>query len=195
MWMAIRTQYGRHRGTEVAFTSTTGAVAAIPEFLLAVGLVILFALTLKWLPPAGKAGPPSFILPVVALSLGPAAVLARLLRVEAVRELGKDYMLMARAKRLPPARLYVLHLLPNALTATLTVGGLLLSALVAGTVIVESVFAWPGMGAELTQSIIQKDYPVAQAMILVYGAIVLFVNLLVDIALAALDPRSAIRAT
>lgn len=192
MLLAVRTENGRHRGSELTFTTVTGALAAIPDFLLAVGLVVLFAVTLHWLPPASKAGPESYLLPVAALAAGPAAVLARLVRVETLRELGKDYVRLARAKRLPALRLYARHLLPNTLTATLTVGGLLLSSLIAGTVIIEYVFAWPGLGSRIIDSIIDKDYPVAQAVILIYGAIVLVVNLAVDLALAALDPRSTI---
>jgi peptide/nickel transport system permease protein len=190
--LAVRTENGRHRGSELTFTSATGAFASIPEFLLAVGLVEIFAIGLRVLPVAMKTGPDSYILPVAALAIGPVAVLARLIRVEALRELGTDYMRLARAKRLSSWRLYARHLLPNALTATLTVGGLVLSALIAGTVTVEKVFAWPGLSSTLTSSVVNKDYPVAQATILIYGAIVLVVNLLVDLALSALDPRSEI---
>ncbi|MDP9093196.1 MAG: ABC transporter permease [Actinomycetota bacterium] len=193
MALAVRTENGRHWGSELAFTSLTGGLAAVPEFLFAVVLVVIFAITLGWFPPATKIGASSYVLPVAALAIGPTAVLARLVRVETLRELGKDYVRTARAKRLPPARVYLRHLLPNSLTATLTVAGLLLSSLIAGTVIVEYVFAWPGLGAQIVQSLTDKDYPVAQAIILVYGAIVLAVNLVVDVALVALDPRSTLR--
>lgn len=192
MLLAVRTENGRRRGSELAFTTATGALAAIPEFLLGVGLVVVFAVALKWLPPARQTGPDSYILPVVALAAGPAASLARMVRVETLRELGTDYVRMARAKRLPARLLYLRHLLPNTLTATLTMGGLVLSSLIAGTVVVEYVFAWPGLGARIVHSITAKDYPVAQAVILVYGAIVLLVNLAVDLILAVIDPRSEI---
>lgn len=190
--LAVRTENGRGRGSELTFTTATGALTAVPEFLLGVGLVAVFAVALKWVPVATKAGPSSYVLPVLSLAAGPAAVLARLLRVEALRELGTDYMRLARAKRLTSWRLYARHLLPNALTATLTVGGLILSSLIAGTVVVEKVFAWPGLGSSITSAVVNKDYPVAQAAILIYGAIVLVVNLLIDLALSALDPRSEI---
>ncbi|WP_055480224.1 ABC transporter permease [Sphaerimonospora mesophila] len=193
MLLAVRTENGRNRGSELTFTGVSGALGTIPDFLLAVGLVVVFAVNLRWLPPAGRGGFESYVLPVAALAVGPAAVLARLVRVETLRELGRDYVRSARAKRLPAWRLYLRHLLPNTLTATLTVGGLLLSALITGTVVVEYVFAWPGIGSRIVESIIDKDYPVAQAAILVYGAIVLLVNLVVDLVLAFLDPRSQIR--
>ena len=92
-----------------------------------------------------------------------------------------------------PRAVYLGHALPNALTAALTFGGLLLSGLVAGTVLVENVFAWPGLGSTIVSSILAKDYPVVQGIVLVYGAGVLLVNLAVDVALALLDPRSVIR--
>ncbi|MEU6674579.1 ABC transporter permease [Streptomyces sp. NPDC046925] len=190
--MAALTRGGRRRGTELAFTSVSVFLAAIPEFLLAVVLAYVFAVRLDWFPVAGRQGPSSYVLPVLALSIGPAMVLARIGRVEMLSVLNRDYVRTARAKRLPPRRVYARHALPNALTATLTLGGLLLSALVAGTVLVENVFAWPGLGSTIVQSILQKDYPVVQGVVLVYGAGVLVVNLLVDVVLALLDPRSAI---
>ncbi len=195
MWAAIRTENGRNRGTEAAFTTATGAAVAVPEFLYSIALVAVFAIGFGWFPPAGKGGPESFVLPILALAIAPTAMIARISRVETLRELGTDHIRLARAKRLPAARLYVRHVLPNTLTATLTVGGLLLTGLIAGSVLVEYVFAWPGLGLRIVESITQKDYPVAQGVILVYGAIVLAVNLLVDLLLGALDPTSALKET
>lgn len=191
--MAALTRGGRRRRTELAFTSASVAVAAIPEFLLAVGLVYVFAVSLGWVPVAGRAGPGSYVLPTVALASGPTAVLSRVVRVEMLAVLGTDHVRTARAKRLPAPVVYLRHALPNAITTTLTLGGLLLGGLVAGTVLVENVLAWPGLGSTIVTSILAKDYPVVQGIVLVYGAGVLAINLLVDVALAALDPRSAIR--
>ncbi|EMD25173.1 ABC transporter permease [Amycolatopsis azurea] len=190
---AVLTRGGRRRGGELAFTSTTVLLAAIPEFLLAVALVAFFAVQLGWFPVAGNADASSFVLPVIALALGPASVLARIVRVETLSVLGNDFIRTARAKRLPARLVYLRHALPNALTATLTMGGLMLTGMVAGTVLVENVFAWPGLGSTIAQSILQKDYPLVQAIVLVYGIGVLLVNLTVDVLLAVLDPRSTIR--
>ncbi|MCQ0010540.1 ABC transporter permease subunit [Actinomadura madurae] len=110
-----------------------------------------------------------------------------------VAVLEADFVRTARAKRLPARTIHMGHALPNAVTSALTVGGLLLSALVAGTVLVENVFAWPGLGSTIVKSILTKDYPVVQAIVLVYGVGVLISNLAVDAALAVLDPRSTIR--
>jgi peptide/nickel transport system permease protein len=191
--MAALTHGGHRRGTELAFTGVTGVLAVVPEFLLAVGLVVVFAVGLHLLPVAGRAGPASYVLPVVALAVGPAAALARLVRVEALTVLGTDYLRTARAKRLPPRRLYLRHALPNLLTSALTIGGLLLTGLIAGSILVETVFAWPGLGSSIVQSILAKDYPLVQGIVLVYGTAVLVVNLVVDVVLGILDPRSTIR--
>ncbi|ANN17993.1 peptide ABC transporter permease [Amycolatopsis orientalis] len=190
---AVLTRGGRRRGGELAFTSTTVLLAAIPEFLVAVALVAFFAVRLGWFPVAGSEGAGSLVLPVIALALGPASVLARIVRVETLSVLGNDFIRTARAKRLPARLVYLRHALPNALTATLTMGGLMLTGMVAGTVLVENVFAWPGLGSTIAQSILQKDYPLVQGIVLVYGIGVLLVNLTVDVLLAVLDPRSTIR--
>ncbi|KAA2261442.1 ABC transporter permease [Solihabitans fulvus] len=190
---AVLTRGGRRRGVELGFTSTTVLLAAVPEFLVAVGLVALFAVALGWFPVAGRGDASAFVLPVAALAIGPAAVLSRVVRVEMLSVLGNDFIRTARAKRLPARLVYVRHALPNALTATLTLGGLMLTGMVAGTVLVENVFAWPGLGSTIVQSILQKDYPLVQGIVLVYGVGVLLVNLVIDVLLALLDPRSTIR--
>jgi peptide/nickel transport system permease protein len=191
--LGVLTRNGRRRGTELAATSVTMVLAAVPGFLLAVGLIYAFGVTLHWVPVAGQSGFTSYLLPVASLAVGPVAVLVRILRLEVIAAMRADYVRTARAKRLPGWRVALLHVLPNALTATLTIGGLLLSAMVAGTVLVENVFAWPGLGATIVSSIVAKDYPVVQGIVLVYGTGVLLINLIVDIALALLDPRSTIR--
>lgn len=191
--LAIRTQNGRHRGSELGFTAGAVVLTTIPDFCLAVGLVALLGVSLELLPVAGDSGASSLVIPVLALAVGPAAALARIVRVEMLGVLGQDYVRTARAKRLPPRRVYLRHALPNALTATLTVGGLILTSLIAGTVLVENVIAWPGLGPTLVRSIIAKDYPMVQGIVLVYGTLVLLVNLFVDVALALVDPRSTVR--
>lgn len=190
---AVRTRGGKRRGFDLGFASVTSLTAAIPEFLLAVGLVYVFSVELGWAPVAGRVGLGSYVLPVLALSLGAAGALARIVRVEVSAVLDQDYVRTARAKRLPARLIYLRHALPNALTATLTLGGLLLMGLIAGSVLVENVFAWPGLGTTIVASILNKDYPVVQAVVLVYGIGVLLANLLVDVLLALLDPRSTIR--
>ncbi|WP_326847445.1 ABC transporter permease [Streptomyces kaniharaensis] len=190
---AVHTRDGRRPRTELAFTALTAGLAGVPDFVLAAGLTALLAVGLQLLPVAGAAGAESFVLPVLALSLAPTAVLVRIVRVEALKVLSEDYMRTARAKRLSPARRYLRHAAPNTATAALTVAGSLLPAMIAGTVLVEKVFAWPGIGSAMAQSVVAQDYPVVQAMVLILGATVLLAGLLVDLVLALLDPRSALR--
>jgi len=190
--VAVATRRGRRRRTELAFAGTSVVLGSIPDFLVGVALVAVFAVNLGWFPVAGRAGASSYVLPVIALAIGPAAVLARIVRVEMLTVLETDYIRTARAKRLPALRINLRHALPNAVTATLTLGGMLLASLVAGTVLVENVFAWPGLGSTIVQSIVAKDYPLVQGTVLVYGVIVLLVNTMVDVALALIDPRSTI---
>lgn len=191
--MAILTQNGRHRRTEVAFAGATGFVQAIPDFVLATALVALFGVTWQILPVAESSGPSAYVLPVLSLTLGSIAVLSRVIRLEALRVLGEDYIRTARSKRLPARLVYVRHALPNMLTASLTISGLFLAGLVAGTVLVENVFAWPGIGSTVVRSVIARDYPIALTLSLLLAAITLTVNLIVDVLLAIIDPRSIIR--
>jgi peptide/nickel transport system permease protein len=191
--MGVLTRRGRRRRTELGFTTTSVVLGTIPDIFFGVVLAYVFAVQLGWVPVAGQSGPSSYILPVLALAIGPTVILARILRVEMVAVLEADFIRTGRQKRLPDRVLYLGHALPNALTASLTVAGLLLSSLVAATVLVENVFAWPGLGGTIVSSILDKDYQLVQAVVLVYGTFVLLVNLAVDVLLALLDPRSLIR--
>ncbi|MEV4259435.1 ABC transporter permease, partial [Spirillospora sp. NPDC049652] len=193
MAAAVLTREGRRRGTELGFATVTGVLGAVPEFLLAVGLVAVFAVAVPVLPVASRGGASSYVLPVLSLAAVPAAALARIVRVEALRVLGEDYMRTARAKRLPARLRYLRHALPNLLTASLTLGGLLFTSLITGTVLVENVFAWPGLGTAIVQAITQKDYPLVQGVVLVYGTAALLITFAVDVAVALADPRSTIR--
>jgi peptide/nickel transport system permease protein len=190
--MAAATRDGKRRPLELGFTATAGAIAAVPSFLIAVALVYVFAVSLHWFPVAGQGGVSSYVLPVAALALAPIAALSRIVRVEGLRVLEQDYVRSARGKRLPARIIYVRHALPNALTPTLTIAGLLVGGLVAGTVLVENIFAWPGLGTSLVAAVAQKDYSTVQAIAVIFGAVVLLANFTVDVALGAIDPRSTI---
>lgn len=189
---AVSMQSGRRRVQDAVISGVLGILIAVPGFLLAVGLIALFAVQLGWLPAAGWGDPAEAILPVLALALGPMAYLARIVQVEMVTVLGMTYMTTARAKRLPARLVYLRHTLPNIVTATLTVGGLLLSGMIAGTVFIETIFAIPGMGGIMVPAVGAKDYPVVQGVVIVYALIILGVNLIVDVVLVTVDPRSSI---
>ena len=143
---------------------------------------------------AGDSGVKSYVLPIAALAIGPAAALARIVRVEGLKVLDADYIRTARGKRLPARLIYLRHALPNMLTATLTIAGLLLGGLIAGTVLIESIFAWTGLGSTLVSAVTAKDYPSVQAVALIFGAFILVINFVVDMAArrdqpAVDDPR------
>jgi peptide/nickel transport system permease protein len=134
----------------------------------------------------------SYVLPIAALAIGPAFALARIVRVEGLKVLEEDYIRTARGKRLPARLIYLRHGLPNMLTATLTISGLLLGGLIAGTVLIETIFGWTGLGTTLVNSVTDKDYPTVQAVAVVFGTFILLVNFVVDMALAAINPQSTI---
>lgn len=193
MLVAVITSGGQRPMVTAVFAGVTGIAFSIPGFLLAVALVYVFAVKLALLPIAGTDTLAGYVLPVAALAIGPAAAFARIVRLETTRVLHEDFVRTARAKRLPAKRIYLRHVFPNILTPTLSIGGLLLTGLLSGTVLVESIFALPGLGSTLTQAIGAKDYPLVQALALLFGGAVLVVNLVVDVLIALVDPRSAIR--
>ncbi|WP_432843173.1 ABC transporter permease [Dactylosporangium sp. CA-092794] len=189
---AVRTRGGRGRVTRGVFVGLTGLLNSIPDYVLGTLLTLIFVIGLKAFPAAGDQGAASYVLPIAALVVAPVASLSRIVRVEALKVLDAEYIRAAKARRLPTLLRYWRHVLPNMVTATLTYGSLILSGLIAGTVLVENVFGWPGVGTVITQAVVQKDYPTIQGVLLVLGAAVLLMNLIVDLALAAVDPRSRV---
>ncbi|GGL42555.1 ABC transporter permease [Phycicoccus endophyticus] len=189
---AVSARSGRHRVLDLGVSGLLGILIAVPNFLLAVLLIATLSIGLGAFPPAGWGTPSQAVLPVLALALGPLAYLARIVHIEMLRVLDTPYLTTARSKRLPGRLLYLRHALPNIVAATLTAGGVVLVGLVAGTVLVETVFTVPGIGSTIVSSITAKDYPLIQGVVLVYALLVLGANLLIDLALAILDPRSAI---
>ncbi|SDU68902.1 ABC transporter permease [Jiangella alkaliphila] len=189
---AISARSGRHGVVDGVVSSVLGMLIAIPSFLLAVGMIAVFSVSLGLLPVAGWGDPQHLVLPVLTLALGPMAYLARIVQVEMFTVLDSTYMTTARSKRLPARLVYLRHALPNIVTASLTVGGLILSGLTAATVLVEMVFAIPGLGEVTVAAVGGKDYPMIQGVVLVYALTVLGVNLVVDLILITVDPRSSI---
>ncbi len=192
MAVGILTRGGRRRWLDVTFGFGTGLVAAIPPYVMATLLVVVFAVTLDLLPPAYSRNHPgtSFVLPVLALSIGPVCTIARVVRRETAVVLEQDYLRTARGWRLRAARLYGKYAMPNLLTSTLTLSGLILASMLGGAIIVETVFSWPGLGLGVVQAIIAKDYPVIQGIILVLGMVAALLTLLVDVLLGLVDPRT-----
>jgi peptide/nickel transport system permease protein len=162
---------------------------SVPNFLMGPLLILVFSLWLGWLPVSGREGLASLVLPAVTLGTALAAILSRMIRATLLEALSEDYILTARAKGLSWLRVILRHALPNALLPVTTLLGLQLGALLAGTVITEIVFSWPGIGQLTIESIHRRDYPVVQACILLIAVSYVLVNALTDLAYGWLDPR------
>jgi ABC-type dipeptide/oligopeptide/nickel transport system permease component len=164
-------------------------VSAMPHFWLGPLLMMVFALWLGLLPVSGMDSNTSIILPALTLGFGLAAILTRMTRASMLEVLHDDFIRTARAKGLPEKTVILKHALRAALLPIVTVLGLQLGSLLAGTVITETVFAWDGIGRLLVESIEKRDYPVTQACVLVIALTYVFVNLLTDIIYTRIDPR------
>jgi peptide/nickel transport system permease protein len=178
---------GEARGGGVLFAAFLGY--AIPNFVLAILLLLVFSYTLHWLPSAGSGTIWHYVMPTLALSAYFVAALVRYTRNAMLDVLSQDYMRTARAKGLSEHRIILQHGLRNALIPVITVLGLQITTLVSGAVVVETVFAWNGVGDLLVGATLRRDYPVLQFGVLVVASAVILVNLLVDLAYALVDPR------
>jgi len=163
--------------------------ASMPSYFSAYVLILTFAVRLDVLPVFGFGSATNLVLPAVTLALGPAAVLARLTRSTVLEVLGQDYVRTARAKGAAPVTVLAAHALRNSMIPLLTVIGLSLGHLLGGSLIVEWVFAWPGMGELAITAIHTRDYPIIQGFVLLAGAVYVVVNFGVDLGYAWLDPR------
>jgi len=190
---ALLTKDGARPGFERVFVLSTGAVGVIPEIAIGAVLVALLAVELHLLPASGSGGFAAIILPALTVGLRPGFNLARVVRVEMLEVLAQPFIQTARSTQLGPLRIVLRHALPNTMTPILTLAGLLFAYLIGGVVVVENLFAWPGLGSTLVNAVINRDYPVIQALILVMGALVIAGNLIVDLALGLIDPRIALQ--
>jgi len=162
---------------------------ALPGFWLATLLILLFAVNLRWLPSSGLDGPRSLVLPAVALAAYPAATIARLLRAGLIEALAADYARTAVGKGLTRQAVAWRHALRNAILPALAYVGLQAGFLLGGAVVVEAVFAYPGIGQLALGAVADRDLPVVQAFVVVVAALVVLVNLLVETVARLLDPR------
>jgi peptide/nickel transport system permease protein/oligopeptide transport system permease protein len=162
---------------------------SMPVFWLGLMLVVVFAVILKWLPAGGTGSWQHVILPSFTLAAFVVAFIARMTRSTMLETLSQDFTTTARSKGLKEQVVIVKHALKNALIPIITVVGLQFGSLLAGAVLTESVFAWPGLGRLLYDSISARDYPMIQGVILIFGLLYIFVNLVVDLIYAFVDPR------
>ncbi len=179
------------RGTAFDAGSMVFALLGVsmPSFWLGLLLIFLFAVTLRWLPTSGAGTPLHLIMPAITLGVGSAGIVARMTRASLLEVLGQDFVRTAVAKGLHRRAVVAKHALRNAMIPTVTVVGVQVGALLAGSIVVETVFAWPGVGSMLVNAVAFRDYPLIQAAVLLFALAFMCSTLLVDVSYAFLDPR------
>lgn len=174
---------------DIVVTIVSVRLSAMPVFWLGPMLMLVFAVWLGWLPVSGMDEPTSIILPAFTLGFGLSAILTRMTRTSLLEVLNDDFIRTARAKGLSERTIIVRHALRAALLPIVTIVGLQMGSLLAGTVITETIFSWDGIGRLLVESIEKRDYPVTQACVLAVALSYVVINLLTDIVYRLVDPR------
>ena len=174
-------------GAVVAFIATIGV--SVPSFLIALLLMILFGVVLGWLPIIGLSSWRHYIMPGIALALGPIAMISRLVRTSLTEVMRQDYMVLARSKGTKEARVITHHALKNAMIPVITYAGPLIATLLTGSFVVETLFSVPGIGAEFVNSVSNRDYTLIMALTIIYGGFIIIANIVTDLITAAIDPR------
>jgi peptide/nickel transport system permease protein len=167
---------------------------AIPNFVFGPLLILLFAIGLGWFPVSGREQGLSIVLPALTLGTAMAAILSRMLRSSLLEVLGEDFVRSARARGLSPGRVLLRHVLSNAMLPLITLLGLQLGSLLAGAVITETVFDWPGIGRLTVEAIQRRDYPLLQGCVLFISLVYVLINLLTDMTYRFIDPRIRVQA-
>lgn len=185
LWAAVQERGAGDRFSR--FFSLVGV--SVPDFWLAFLLILVFSIYLRWLPTHGLSKPQDLILPVVSLGIGNVARLSRLARSQLLDTKHQDYLRTARAKGLPEWRVWLGHALPNGLIPLITLAVSQFSAIVSGSVVIETLFALPGIGQFYVLAVRYNDIPVIQATVLLISAAFILINLLTDLAYGFLDPR------
>jgi len=162
---------------------------SLPNFALGPVLMLVFSVVLGWLPVTGRGGMPHLVLPAFTLGAALAAILTRMVRTSVIEELSADYVRTARAKGVSESGVLFRHALRNALIPILTILGLQFGTLLAGTIVTETIFSWPGIGHLTVQAINARDYPLLQGCILLIAVSYVVVNMLTDLVYAVVDPR------
>lgn len=180
---------GRGRWYERPLAALVATGQSMPTFLSGILLIMLFAVTLRWLPSSGSDGPASILMPAVSLGLLSMSTFARMARIAVVDELSKDYVRAGKARGLGMGAMIRRHVLRNAAVPIVTIAALEMGNLLAGSVIVETVFAWPGIGQLAIQSIQSRDFIVAQSVVLFVSVVYVLLNLLTDLVYGWIDPR------
>lgn len=175
----------------IDYISTSAALIGVsmPSFWLALVMILCFSVNLRWLPSSGMGTWRHVVMPSIVLGCGSAGIIARMTRSSLLEVMSKDYVVTAQSKGLRSIRIVVGHALRNAMIPTVAVIGLQVGSMLAGAVLVESVFAWPGVGRLMVDSVLARDYPMVQTVLLAVAMIFVVTNLIVDILYCMLDPR------
>ena len=187
---------GVRRNSPLDYGTSVGSALgiAVPNFWLALMLIVIFSLMLRWVPPFGLKSWKGFILPVVVLATEQMAVLTRVMRGSIIDVSTRDYLRTARAKGLAERAVIWRHSVRNAMLPVVTVLGVRIAFILSGTIVVETVFAIPGIGRLFTDSVFRLDYQVVQSLVVVFAVLVVVVNLLTDLTYAVIDPRIRLKA-
>ena len=183
----------RYSGIDYAIMSATTVGVALPNFWIALMVIVMFSLVLRWLPPFGLPSWQGYVLPVVVVVIGQMALLTRLMRSSTLDNMGEDFVRTARAKGVTERRVVMHHVVRNALLPIVTVIGYRLAFILSGTIIVETVFALPGLGQLFILSIDRVDYQVVQAIVFILSVLVVLGNLVTDLVYGFIDPRIRIQ--
>jgi len=188
---ALATLAARRRGSWIDRAALLFSLLglSLPNFWLGPLLMMVFSIQLGWLPVSGRGGPSHFVLPALTLGLGMAAILTRMLRASLLQAAHEDYVQTARAKGLSERQVWLKHMLRNALLSVVTVVSLQFGGLLAGSIITETIFSWPGIGRLTVQAIQTRDYPVVQGCVLVLAVGYVLLNFLTDMLYKLIDPR------
>jgi peptide/nickel transport system permease protein len=183
------------RGSWLDSVTMLVAIAGVasPTFFVGLLLIFVFAVQLGWLPATGAGSPQALILPAITLGLPSAAVLARLVRSSMLEVAGLDFIRTARAKGLRPRTVLMRHALRNAMIPVITTIGAQLGATLGGTIVIETVFARPGLGQLVLQAVLNKDFPLVQGEVMLAALIYVLINLAIDVSYGFLDPRIRVR--
>jgi len=187
MGVTAACKFGTWVDSGVKFLAICGQ--ALPSFWLAIVAIQIFAVLLHWLPTSGMGSPANYVLPVSTLSFFMLPILMRLIRSSMLEVLDSEYVKLARIKGLSERLVVWKHALRNAIIPLLTAAGITFGTIVTGAVVIETVFAWPGLGRLMAEAVMGRDFPVIQGTVLLVAVVVLLVNLLVDITYAWVDPR------
>lgn len=185
---AVTALYPKARITK-GISQALSMLYAVPGFIVALVLLLVFSYTLDVLPSTGASTPAHYVMPVICLSIGPIVTVARTVENSMREAMPQDYIMTAISKGVGKARVLTRHIFPNSLIPVVTQVGLIVAGILSGTMVIEAVFSWPGMGDLLVKSALRRDFPLIQFAVVAVAALVIALNFILDVIYMLLDPR------